>query len=53
MITLDAARALLLAGVAPLAAERVALKDGPGRVLAEDLVARFDQPALPVSAMDG
>lgn len=53
MITLDAARALLLAGVAPLAAERVALKDGPGRVLAEDLVARFDQPALPLSAMDG
>ena len=53
MITLDAARALLLADVAPLAAEQVALDRAAGRVLAEDLVARFDQPALPVSAMDG
>jgi molybdopterin molybdotransferase len=53
MITLDAARALMLAGVAPLGVEQVALDDAFGRVLAEDLVARFDQPALPVSAMDG
>ena len=53
MITLDAARALLLAEVAPLAAEQVALDRAAGRVLAENLVARFDQPALPVSAMDG
>ena len=53
MITLDSARALLLAGVAPLEAEQVALTDAFGRVLADDLVARFDQPALPVSAMDG
>ena len=53
MISLDSARNLLLADIAPLAAERVALRDAFGRVLAEDLVARFDQPALPVSAMDG
>jgi molybdopterin molybdotransferase len=53
MITLDAARALLLADVAPLGTEQVALGEAFGRVLAEDVVARFDQPALPVSAMDG
>jgi molybdopterin molybdotransferase len=53
MITLDAARALLLAGVAPLDAEQVVLPDAFGRVLAGDLVARFDQPTMPVSAMDG
>ena len=53
MITLDAARALLLADVQPLGAEQVALGEALGRVLAGDLVARFDQPAQPVSAMDG
>ena len=53
MITLDAARALLLADVSPLGPEQVALAEAHERVLAEDLVARFDQPALPVSAMDG
>jgi molybdopterin molybdotransferase len=53
MIPLDAARALLLADVTPLEREPVALRDALGRVLAEQLVARNDQPALPVSAMDG
>jgi molybdopterin molybdotransferase len=38
---------------APLPAERVALTDAAGRVLAEDLAARRDQPPFPASAMDG
>ncbi len=53
MISLDAARALLLADVAPLDSEVVALGDAFGRVLARDVVASFDQPACATSAMDG
>jgi molybdopterin molybdotransferase len=53
MISLDAARELLLAGVAPLKGEPVALEQAAGRVLAADLIATFDQPPLPLSAMDG
>ena len=53
MISLDEARALLLDGVAPLAAENIALADAAGRILAAEIVASFDQPALPTSAMDG
>ena len=43
----------MVAGVAPLPAEMVGLGDAFGRVLAEDVVARRDQPAAAVSAMDG
>ena len=53
MISLGEARALLLDGAAPLAAEEIALADAAGRILADDIVASFDQPALPTSAMDG
>ena len=53
MISLDEARALLLDRVAPLAAENIALADAAGRILAAEIVASFDQPALPTSAMDG
>ncbi|MEO6435231.1 MAG: molybdopterin molybdotransferase MoeA, partial [Tepidisphaeraceae bacterium] len=53
MISLESARTLLLDGIAPMAAEQVALADAAGRILAVDLVASFDQPALPTSAMDG
>ncbi|MEO7564425.1 MAG: gephyrin-like molybdotransferase Glp [Sphingomicrobium sp.] len=53
LITLDEARALLLADVAPVAAERVPIADGGGRTLAADVVAGRDQPPDPVSAMDG
>ena len=53
MITLDAARALLLAGVAPLSDEQVAIGASAGRVLAKDVVAGFDEPAERRSAMDG
>ena len=53
MIGLDVARALLLDGVAPMPVEQVALADAAGRVLAAEIVATFDQPGLPTSAMDG
>jgi molybdopterin molybdotransferase len=53
MITVEEARARILAAFTPLAAEQVALTDGLGRVLAEDVVARVTQPPAAVSAMDG
>jgi molybdopterin molybdotransferase len=53
MITVEEARARILAAFAPLAAEQIALTDGLGRVLAEDIVARVTQPPSAVSAMDG
>lgn len=53
MITLEEARALLLAGVAPLESEKIPLGEAFGRTLAAEITATFDQPALPMSAMDG
>ena len=53
MIGLDEAHRHLLSGVRPLASEVVAIADAAGRVLAEDIVARRDQPPAAVSAMDG
>jgi len=53
LLSLDEARALLLADVAPVDAEILPLALCGGRTLAADLVAARDQPADPVSAMDG
>jgi molybdopterin molybdotransferase len=53
LISLHEARALLLAGVAPLDAELVAIAECAGRTLAVDVVAASDQPPAAVSAMDG
>jgi len=53
MISVEEAQQRLIALVAPLGAEQVALPDALGRVLAEDVVARRTQPPWPVSAMDG
>lgn len=53
MISLDEARRLMLADVEPLAAEQVAIGEALSRVLAADVTAGFDQPAQPMSAMDG
>lgn len=54
MLTLDEARAAILAQIAPTTdSERVALRDAIGRVLAEDVHARVDHPAFDNSAMDG
>jgi molybdopterin molybdotransferase len=53
LISLDEARALLLADARPGEAERVPIGDCGGRTRAEDVVATRDQPPEPVSAMDG
>jgi molybdopterin molybdotransferase len=53
LLPVDDAVAQLLAGVAPLAAERVPLGEALGRILAEDVAARLTQPPFPASAMDG
>jgi molybdopterin molybdotransferase len=44
---------LLLADLRLMESESVATGTAGGRVLAEDVVATFDQPACPISAMDG
>ncbi len=53
MLSVEAARARILAALSPLAAETVPVADSLGRVLAEDLTARVTQPPAAVSAMDG
>jgi len=53
MISVDEATARIVAAFAPTAAERIALRQGAGRVLAEDVRARMNQPPDPVSSMDG
>ena len=52
-LSIDDARAAVLAAVRPLPAEDVAVQDALGRVLAEDVVAAGDVPAFANSAMDG
>jgi molybdopterin molybdotransferase len=51
--TVTAARAVMLGRLAPLRLETVMLDEALGRVLAEDVVARRDQPPYATSAMDG
>jgi molybdopterin molybdotransferase len=53
MISVEEARARIVAALSPVAAETVALSDAFGRVLAADAVARRTQPPFAVSAMDG
>src|SRR3954452_590397 len=53
LISVDEARARVLAGVRALPAEAVAVGDALGRVLAEDLVADLVLPPFDSSAMDG
>ena len=53
MLDFDTALALLLDGVTPAAAERVALLQAAGRVLAEPVVAQRPLPEFDYSAMDG
>jgi molybdopterin molybdotransferase len=53
LISLDEARALLLADVAPVGVETLPIADCGGRTLAAEIVAARDQPPDPVSAMDG
>lgn len=53
MLSIDQARAAVLAAAAPLTAETVDVADALGRVLAEDVVAAHDVPPFANSAMDG
>jgi molybdopterin molybdotransferase len=53
LLAFDEALRQILGRVQPLPAERVALKDAAGRVLAEAAVAAVDLPPFPSSAMDG
>ncbi|MFN4358735.1 gephyrin-like molybdotransferase Glp [Sphingopyxis alaskensis] len=53
LLPVEEAQARLLALRAPLGRETVALADAHGRYLAADVVAERDQPAAPLSAMDG
>jgi molybdopterin molybdotransferase len=53
MISVEQALARWLALIETLPAEQIALSDGLGRVLAEDVAARRTQPPFAVSAMDG
>ncbi len=52
-IFLEEAQRRVLAEVAPLATEVVQLKDGRGRVLAEEIRASQDEPQVAQVAMDG
>src|ERR1044071_4012929 len=53
LLTLEAARALVLERALPLDGETVLLADAAGRVLAEPATAVVDLPPFPSSAMDG
>ena len=53
MISIDEARAAVLAQVRPLGAEEVAIRAALGRVLAADITAAGDVPGFANSAMDG
>jgi molybdopterin molybdotransferase len=53
MLSVAEAHARLMRLFAPVGVETVPLREAAGRVLAEDAVARRDQPPFPASAMDG
>ena len=53
LLPVEEARARILDGVAPTDVETVDLAAAPGRVLAEDVGSRINQPPFPASAMDG
>ncbi|HEY0106061.1 MAG TPA: gephyrin-like molybdotransferase Glp [Rhizomicrobium sp.] len=53
MISVEEATARIAGAFGRVEAERIALRRGAGRVLAEDVRARADQPPDPVSSMDG
>jgi len=53
MISVDEARAHLNALISPLDSEEIPLTEAAGRVLAQDAIARRDQPPFAASSMDG
>ena len=53
MLSPEEAQDIVLDHIGPTGAERVSILEAQGRVLAEDIVARHDNPPLDNSAMDG
>src|SRR5262249_54297546 len=53
LLSVEEARARIVAAMPVLAAEKVRVAGAAGRVLAEDIVAIVSLPPEPVSAMDG
>jgi molybdopterin molybdotransferase len=53
MIQVDAARETILSKIRFKGVEKISINDALGRVLAEDIVARRDNPPMDNSAMDG
>ena len=53
LLSVEEARARVLAGLSPVGAETIALAQAFGRVLAANVQARLTQPPADVSAMDG
>jgi molybdopterin molybdotransferase len=53
MISVEDARARIVAAFAPVGTETVSIAQADGRVLAQDARAKLSQPPSPVSAMDG
>ncbi|MCS6920529.1 MAG: molybdopterin molybdotransferase MoeA [Elioraea sp.] len=53
MLSVEEARARILAALSPVGTEWVSLAEAWGRVLAEDVTARHDKPPADVSSMDG
>jgi molybdopterin molybdotransferase len=53
MISVEEAVARITKAFAPLPSEAVPIAQAAGRVLAQDAIARVDQPPAPMSAMDG
>ena len=53
MITVDDARAAILEKIKPKGMENVSIDDALGRILAEDVMARRNNPPMDNSAMDG
>lgn len=53
MIQLSQALEMVRGRCAPLPAEDVPLQEAAGRILAQEIRARFDQPATDISMMDG
>ncbi|UYO00256.1 MAG: molybdopterin molybdotransferase MoeA [Devosia sp.] len=53
LLPVDAALAAILARVPPVSSEIVDIAQAVGRVLAEPIIARHDQPPFNASAMDG
>ncbi|NIQ00968.1 MAG: molybdopterin molybdenumtransferase MoeA [Nitrospinaceae bacterium] len=53
MIQVDEAREIILSRIEPRGVEKVSLNDALGRILAEDIIARRNNPPMDNSAMDG